>query len=692
MNTKTIASAALCLLLLVAVSCKKNRNRDSSEPDGKETTDPIYSVPDLSFSEWESIPARKIDSANPRGFRTVKYSYNDKYLLGFFEYDTSERSFNRETDSLSIWIDNDDIYYDQGGGAYFSAARCFNLVLRGGFAINEDVWEWKAVQTYDWSSKGFGEEREESIKDVAYGKGALDGDILRFEFAVDRAKVGLAERSECTVGLLFDSFVFKSPSTFGHIVEFFESQPVVPDPAFDYDKVFYYDYTNFANPERGFYNRRGVTFNDGNHPTPPSAESMEAARIRSNATLTQFLVYFTEFRENPTLPDYVLDYMRQSFANHREAGVKTVLRCAYGDSGKDAKVAIVESHIKQLKPIFQEYADVIYTVEAGWVGACGEWANGDGTGFEGNAASRARVVSALLDAFPQDIQILLRTPGYKRQVLAEMWGRSYTKRDSITAETAFNGSAVSRIGGHNDCYMATGNDAGTYGSNDDRQQWRDDSRYTVMGGETCTIAGYEKYCNCTVAPDRMVGEHWSYLNIDYSQDVQNVWRAEGCFDEFVRRMGYRLTLHGVSFEGDFKAGSTVNMKLRLSNVGYACLMRERKLEFVLVDDANPANRTVWVSDVDPRRWEAAHSYTLEESLKMPDNLSSSGSYTLYLNLPDISKNLHDNPLYSIRLANKGVWNATLGMNEIVHLSPSDKPGDGVGVADFDEPLDIDFEW
>ena len=692
MNAKTIASAALCLLLLVAVSCKKNRNHDSSEPDGKETTDPIYSVPDLSFSEWESIPARKIDSANPRGFRTVKYSYSDKYLLGFFEYDTSERSFNREKDSLSIWIDNDDIYYDQGGGAYFSAARCFNLVLRGGFAINEDVWEWKAIQTYDWSSRGFGEEREESIKDVAYGKGALDGDILRFEFAVDRAKVGLAERSDCTVGLLFDSFVFTSPSTFGHIVEFFESQPVVPDPAFDYDKVFYYDYTNFANPERGFYNRRGVTFKDGNHPTPPSASSMSQARERTNATLTQFLVYFTEFRENPVLPDYVLDYMRQSFQNHRDAGVKTVLRCAYGDSSKDAKVEIVEAHIKQLKPIFQEYEDVIYAVEAGWVGACGEWANGDGTGFVSNAENRARVVVALLDAFPKDIQILLRTPGYKRQVLAQIWGRSYTVRDTITAETAFDGSAVSRLGGHNDCYMATGNDAGTFGSNEDRKLWKDDSHYTVMGGETCTIAGYYDYCNCTVAPDRMESGHWSYLNIDYSQDIQNVWRAEGCFDEFVRRMGYRLALNGLSLDGEFVAGNKVKVKLSLTNHGYACIMRERKLEFVLVNDNNASDRTVWVSDADPRRWAAGGTYNIEEEFKLPSNLSSEGSYTLYLNLPDISRNLHDNPLYSIRLANKRVWNPTLGMNAILHLSPAENAGNGVAVNDFGEPLVVDFEW
>ena len=474
-------------------------------------------------------------------------------------------------------------------------------------------------------------------------------------------------------------------------------EPNKPGEGFDdpfssvtFDKSFYYDYSNFATPERGFYNRVEYTFKDDNRPTPPSVESLLAKRLRTNATLTQFLVYLTQFVENPELPDYVLDFLRQSLENHRKAGVKAVLRVGYGGYPPDATPDIAVKHVEALKPVFQEYQDVIWCVEAGFIGNCGEWAGSEV--FGNKAEDKARLVSALLDAFPPDIQILLRTPKYKREVLTVILGQKYQARDSITAENAFNGSPNSRLGGHNDCYMATGNDAGTFNDLAHRKQWYRDSHYTILGGETCTIAGYYQYCNCSVAPDRMQKEHWSYLNIDYSQDVQNVWRDEGCFDQFVRRMGYRYTLKGVSFEGDFKAGSEVKMTLGLINLGYACLMRERKLEFVLIQDSNPDNRTVWVSKTDPRRWAGGGSYLLEETLKMPENLSSDESYTLYLNLPDISPNLHDNPLFSIRFANKGVWNEELGMNAIVHLSPSDKWADGVEVEDFDEPLDIDFEW
>ena len=38
--------------------------------------------------------------------------------------------------------------------------------------------------------------------------------------------------------------------------------------------------------------------------------------------------------------------------------------------------------------------------------------------------------------------------------------------------------------------------------------------------------------------------------------------------------------------------------------------------------------------------------------------------TLYLNLPDHSTKLHDNPLYSIRLANEGTWMEDTGFNKL----------------------------
>lgn len=42
--------------------------------------------------------------------------------------------------------------------------------------------------------------------------------------------------------------------------------------------------------------------------------------------------------------------------------------------------------------------------------------------------------------------------------------------------------------------------------------------------------------------------------------------------------------------------------------------------------------------------------------------------TLYLNLPDPCENLRNNPKFSIRLANEGVWDENTGYNRLYTFS------------------------
>ena len=67
-------------------------------------------------------------------------------------------------------------------------------------------------------------------------------------------------------------------------------------------------------------------------------------------------------------------------------------------------------------------------------------------------------------------------------------------------------------------------------------------------------------------------------------------------------------------------------------------------------------------DVDPRYWFVGEAITLDRMIKIPAD--ASGECTLYLNLPDPKVTLHDNPRFSIRLANEGVWDEETGYNKI----------------------------
>ena len=71
-------------------------------------------------------------------------------------------------------------------------------------------------------------------------------------------------------------------------------------------------------------------------------------------------------------------------------------------------------------------------------------------------------------------------------------------------------------------------------------------------------------------------------------------------------------------------------------------------------------------DVDPRYWFARETATVDKIIKLPAD--ASGDCTLYLNLPDPAANLHDNPLFSIRLANAKVWDEETGYNKIAEIA------------------------
>ena len=128
----------------------------------------------------------------------------------------------------------------------------------------------------------------------------------------------------------------------------------------------------------------------------------------------------------------------------------------YGDAPRD----LIVSHLAQLKPILQANADIIATVQVGFIGAWGEWYYTDYFGDQGSVSAsqwddRRAVVEALLSSLPSTRTVQLRVPSFKKQ----LYGTA-----ALTSTEAFTGTAKSRIGHHNDCFLASADDFGTYSS------------------------------------------------------------------------------------------------------------------------------------------------------------------------------------------------------------------------------------
>lgn len=412
----------------------------------------------------------------------------------------------------------------------------------------------------------------------------------------------------------------------------------------------------FVNPERGMYSGTGISSETAN---PISANSMKALRA-DKRSLYMLEFWLKDFYESDISEGY-LELIRKNLQVLRESGVKTILRFGYtenqGSSMYDATEEQVLRHIAQLKPILQEYYDVIYVLQAGFVGCWGEWYYT--THFVQNPSKtedylpRKHVCDALLDALPGERQIELRTPTFKMK----MYG--YSLADTITRAEAHKPTTKARLAGHNDCYLASANDQGTFNGNTGREYWKAETKYTIMGGETCALA--KQFCKCDNTLQDMEAQHFSYLNMSYNKSVLNYWKSEGCYDEIRLRLGYRLFLTECGFTQNPKAGEAFRVVMNITNDGFASIMNPRDVEFVLTDKNGKVAKTYKI-DSDPRYWMPGTTTVIDQNLALPAGIS--GEYTLWLNLPDPCETLRSNPLFSIRLANKDVWDEAKGMNKI----------------------------
>ena len=418
----------------------------------------------------------------------------------------------------------------------------------------------------------------------------------------------------------------------------------------------------FPNPERGFYS---TTESHSATASPLNKAKIDVARKQSR-TLHLLEYYLTDYVETDIADDY-LALIRKNFEALRENGAKCLIRFAYsnGHEAKDRPFDATEEqvlrHVAQVKPLLQEFADVIFVMQAGFVGSWGEWYYTDHFNqdphTEAQYAPRKHLLEALLDALPARRQIEVRTPAFKMKIFG------FTIEDTLTVAEAHQNTIKARIAGHNDCFLKSGDDSGTFKGATDKSYWKAETRYLIMGGESC---GTSNYCHCedTNVPGAITtlqDYHFTYLNIGYHPQVLSMWRKENCFDQVEKRLGYRFVLREGYFTPSPAAGADYRVALKIENVGFAAAMNPRDVELVLSDSTGKVIQTYKV-DSDPRYWFENSTVTLDQTIKLPAGLS--GEYTLSLSLPDPEATLRSNPRFSIRLANDGIWDDESGLNKL----------------------------
>jgi hypothetical protein len=391
------------------------------------------------------------------------------------------------------------------------------------------------------------------------------------------------------------------------------------------------------NPERGFFTPYQL----------PGYPGFSPVRATGN-TLVHLNIRLDDWRESP-IPQDVLGNLHTNFVDIRDAGLKAIIRFSYNegpypDSEPDASKEQILRHIEQLTLLLQQNADVIAWVEAGFIGAWGEWHTS--TNGLDNLPDKKEILFALLRALPETRMVQVRYPAN----IIEMFPNPLD-------------AAQARVAHHNDCFLSSETDVGTYerdGVNTierDQKYLAELTRFTPMSGETC--APNPPRSECETAIQEMELLHFSAINEAYHKGILRSWDADagGCMDEIVNRLGYRLSLTSAEFNEQVRPGGLLNVTVQIENTGFASLMNPRPLFVVLQQ-----SKSIFLTklELDPRTWQPGSS-SFAAKIRLPSNMDE-GHYNLALWLPDAAETLQQNPLYAVQFANEGVWDESTGYN------------------------------
>lgn len=404
----------------------------------------------------------------------------------------------------------------------------------------------------------------------------------------------------------------------------------------------------FPNPERGFYKYSSTGLVSSTTPYSYISSSSLSSYRTQNISVIQRIFYLNQFITSPISSAYLAD-MQTDFNTIRNAGMKVIIRFAYSKSESatvlDATKAQTLAHIQQVAPVIQANKDVIAAYQYGWIGCWGEnyytsqvatYGAGDYTDYtEAQWANRKEVLDAMINSTPAEIPVQVRYVLYKQK---------------------FYPRGNNRVGFYNDSFLGTWGDSGTFLVNSsssapsaaDINYLATETSILPMSGETNMINAPRT--DCSNAVSEMDKYNWSLINRDYLGANITNWTTNGCYAEMDRRLGYRFELTNSSFENNV-------LTINLNNFGFANVFKPRRAYVVLRNTSTNTEYSVEISS-DIRTWRKGMPIQLTKDFT---GSVPAGTYQLFLNLPDPSLT---SPLYSIRCANTGLWDATKGYNKL----------------------------
>lgn len=459
------------------------------------------------------------------------------------------------------------------------------------------------------------------------------------------------------------------------------------------------DVNGLYNPGRGF--RLETALDVALEKENPGTQLMQLAEkyASDSVSLSQSYFYLT-YLVGKELTDTDLATMQAYFDELRRQGKKAVLRFAYekdfmGRAPIGPTAEQILQHLDQLKPILQTNNDLLLVVQAGLIGAWGEW-HSSIHGLENSDEAKRAILEKLLSVVPSDKQVQVRVPEYKNLLKdrPELYKRLSFHDDFIVIRP-------DRWDG--DMHEGTAH----------FEQIVTESPYLVVDGELpwgfwsvgadpdSPSAGW--IIDGMQVARRLFLQHFTSLSVIHNYKEQHanrrfeesnpprysmvVWKetqitedslrkykmpvssnyfrlkaggdtTRSVFDYIRDHLGYRLELQSLQTASVWRSGQRNNMLLTLINRGFATVFGAYVVRPVLIDEGGKVIELP-VTQVNPMDWQPFDPadpactpllHQVDLSCSLPQGLSA-GSYQLGLWIADASERLMYDARYAIRCAN-----------------------------------------
>lgn len=412
-----------------------------------------------------------------------------------------------------------------------------------------------------------------------------------------------------------------------------------------------------SNPDQGFYrplyvkiNENGATYNKG-------VINSQTQLYHLRCDISAFSAEVNNVADKP-VTDEALEGLDALLFYLKENDKNAIVRFAYdpgynGSADKEPSLDVMLGHVGSVCSVLNRYVNTVTAVETGLIGPWGE--------MHTSAAANPSHINPLIDAFLTDVSeipVLVRTP----KMIYDYLGVTDDKVEEISIspdEKAY------RLGLYNDGYLGSESDLGTY-----RNRERDinflsaQNAHLPFGGEV-TVPDSPLHNIETCLPE-MNKIHLSYLNAEWDNRVIDKWKnsyyTEECgsdkkyygktaFTYIQNRLGYRFVLKNSVFTYS-DSSEKLNVRLTLQNAGFGNLNRNKRAKLIFTDGTGAA---AFIADIGEIAVKDELEFNVEHGLE-------SGKYDVYLRI--YGEELQNAPLYCVKFANDGLWNAELKANKI----------------------------